>query len=112
MMSARFMNVWPSVFGVASEKAQDGRAQITIVPAGQYLSNKKRLAILRVQLWAVTVSKELQSYGDSGRGGIRTHGTVNRTRHFQCRTLSLSVTRPRILGHWVIISNGRAARQS
>jgi hypothetical protein len=30
----------------------------------------------------------------SGRGGIRTHGTVARTQHFQCCTFSLSVTRP------------------
>ncbi len=30
----------------------------------------------------------------SGEGGIRTHGTCYRTRHFQCRTFGLSVTSP------------------
>src|SRR4029077_12832994 len=30
-----------------------------------------------------------------GGGGIRTHGTVARTRHFQCRTFGPSATPPR-----------------
>ena len=33
----------------------------------------------------------------SGEGGIRTRGTCDSTRHFQCRTFGLSVTSPKIL---------------
>src|SRR4029434_6468398 len=32
---------------------------------------------------------------NGGGGGIRTHGTVARTRHFQCRTFGHSATPPR-----------------
>ena len=36
---------------------------------------------------------------NGGGGGIRTHGTVARTRHFQCRTFGHSATPPHDSGH-------------
>jgi hypothetical protein len=36
------------------------------------------------------------SGGNGGGGGIRTHGTVARTRHFQCRTFGHSATPPQL----------------
>src|SRR3970282_1669185 len=35
-----------------------------------------------------------------GGGGIRTHGTVARTRHFQCRTFGHSATPPTQVNHF------------
>ena len=37
----------------------------------------------------------LEPFMENGEGGIRTHGTVNRTRHFQCRPFGHSGTSPR-----------------
>ena len=41
---------------------------------------------------AITSGHEREN---GGGGGIRTHGTVARTRHFQCRTFGHSATPPR-----------------
>jgi hypothetical protein len=43
-----------------------------------------------------------ESRAVSGEGGIRTHGTCYRTRHFQCRTFGLSVTSPEWLNFMML----------
>src|SRR2546423_5510104 len=40
-----------------------------------------------------------------GEGGIRTHGTVSRTQHFQCCQFSHSCTSPDF-GFWILDSRG------
>ena len=38
--------------------------------------------------------EERQKASSGGEGGIRTHGTVTRTLHFECSAFDLSATSP------------------
>ena len=52
--------------------------------------------------WTLLANRRAHRYRttkNGGGGGIRTHGTVARTRHFQCRTFGHSATPPRLLRH-------------
>ena len=49
-------------------------------------------------LWRRSKISGTSKYG--GGGGIRTHGTVARTRHFQCRTFGHSATPPTQVNHF------------
>ena len=46
----------------------------------------------------------LAAMNTSGEGGIRTRGTCDSTRHFQCRTFGLSVTSPLLANRMLLLA--------
>ena len=74
----------PGLAGFAASRLHGVRSLIKIADCGLQIEERSESAILNPKS-AIVVG---------GEGGIRTHGTVSRTQHFQCCQFSHSCTSP------------------